>query len=98
MTWLGVDADSGHVTEGEIKTYASSDDGRRGFCPSCGGQISFSFLSDPKTIYFTVSTLDDPDSVTPESHGFTEEAVRWLHIDDDLPQYPGNPPMVDGRL
>lgn len=98
MTWIGLAADGGRITEGELKTFASSDDGRRGFCPACGGQISFTFESDPATIYFTASTLDDPEAISPESHGFTDETVRWLHIDDGLPQHTGNPPIVDDRM
>lgn len=97
MTWVGVESDGARIVEGGLNTFESSDDGRRGFCPSCGGQISFAFESDPKTTYFTVPTLDEPDSVTPTCHGFTGESVRWLHIDDGLPQYEGNPPAVDER-
>lgn len=98
MTWIGLDVAGARITHGEVKNFSSSDDGRRGFCPSCGGQISFVFASDPETIYLTASTLDDPNAVTPSCHGFTDETVRWLHIDDDLPQYVGNPPVVDERM
>jgi len=87
VTWVGVAADAGRITQGELKVFASSEDGRRGFCPTCGAQISFAFASDPGRIYFTASTLDEADAVTPGSHDFTTETVRWLHIDDGLPQY-----------
>lgn len=81
-----------------MKIFESSKDGRRGFCPTCGAQISFTFESDPGHIYFTAATLDDPESIKPSSHGYISEAVRWLHVDDNLPEYEGNPPLVDELL
>ncbi len=98
VTWVGVPTDAGQITKGDVKVFASSEDGRRGFCPTCGAQINFVFESDPGRVYFTAATLDDASAVTPESHGYTNETVRWLHIDDGLPEYDGNPPAIEQIL
>jgi len=95
VTWVGVDAENACLTQGAVKIHASSEDGRRGFCPTCGAQISFFFESEPGTLYFTVGTLDDADVVAPEGHAHTGETVRWLHIDDGLPEYAANPPEIE---
>ncbi len=98
ITWVGVSTDDVNFIQGATKIYASSADGRRGFCPTCGAQISFVFESDPASIYFTAATLDDAEAVTPACHGFTGETVRWLHIDDGLPEHSGNLPSVDRKI
>ena len=95
VTWVGVTADKGRITQGDVKVFTSSEDGQRGFCPACGAQISFVFKSDPNHIYFTAATLDDANAVKPDSHGFISETVRWLHIDDGLPEHDGNPPIIE---
>lgn len=98
VTWVGVATADADITQGTLKIHASSDDGRRGFCPTCGAQISFVFESDPASIYFTAATLDNPGAVTPSLHAYTGETVRWLHIDDGLPEHCGNPPAVDRMI
>lgn len=95
VAWVGVAASDARITKGEVKVHASSEDGRRGFCPTCGAQISFVFESNPESIYLTAATLDDAEEVSPTDHGYVSETVRWLHIDDDLPQHDGNPPVIE---
>lgn len=76
----------------EPKLYESSPGCRRGFCASCGSQISFSADSMPGLIDITIGSLDDPNRVVPTLHYWDSKRVSWLHLGDDLPRFPEFPP------
>lgn len=65
----------------------SSATARRGFCPSCGAALAWQSLQDTGTIDLTVGTSDRPEALIPREHLWTEGAVPWLHIHDDLPRH-----------
>jgi hypothetical protein len=86
LTWMQLPA--GTVTiDGALRDYASSDQGTRSFCPTCGCQILFRYQSDQDFVYLTAATLDDPEAVTPLSHSYVNDSIRWIHVDDVLPRY-----------
>lgn len=91
LTWAGVAAENLEIVKGSPHIHASSEDGRRGFCPSCGTQLTFAFESAPGTVYVTAGSLDDPAAVTPTDHWFIADSVRWLHVDDGLPRHDAFP-------
>jgi len=72
--------------------YASSPGSRRGFCPCCGTQISFTAEYIPGLIDITIGSLDDPGQVPPTLHYWESERLPWVHFADQLPRYPGFPP------
>jgi hypothetical protein len=72
--------------------YESSPGCRRGFCPRCGTQISFSADYIPGLIDITIGSLDDPGKVAPAFHYWEAERLPWLHVADRLPRYPEFPP------
>ena len=39
-----------------------------------------------------LASLDHPDRIAPAYHIWTGSKIRWLHINDDLPQYAQNGP------
>jgi hypothetical protein len=41
----------------------------------------------PKTIDFSVATLDEPGKVRPAFHIFWSSRIDWLDWDDGLPKY-----------
>jgi hypothetical protein len=61
---------------------------RRSFCPDCGTPIDYRDSRLPGERYLLAGTLDRPEAVRPTCHAFTDEAVAWLAIADDLPRYP----------
>ncbi len=75
-------------------TFASSAEARRGFCPDCGTQISFtaSFLSG--LIDLTIGSLDNPESIKPTLHYWYSKHLSWAEFDDTLPRYPELPPFA----
>jgi hypothetical protein len=65
--------------------YESSDRGWRGFCPTCGSSVCFGYKPRPERIYITLGIFDDPDAFPAGFHDHRAEKVRWLHVDEDLP-------------
>ena len=78
---------------GETTEYASSEHGRRHFCPACG--TSLFYTSDqifPGQIDVQIATLDDPDAIAPDAQIQVAERIRWMARAHELPQferYPG---------
>ena len=68
--------------------YASSPGCRRGFCPRCGTQISFTAEYIPGLIDITIGSLDEPSQVPPALHYWESKRLPWLHLGDRLPRYP----------
>lgn len=79
--------------EGETKEYASSNDGRRHFCPTCGTALFYTNdVMFPGQIDVQIATLDDPDAVQPDVQIQLAERIGWMGRVDELPKfdrYPG---------
>ena len=74
--------------EGETKEYASSEHGRRHFCPQCGtGLFYTSEAVFPGQIDVQIATLDDPDSVVPQAQIQMAERIGWMQKLDSMPQF-----------
>jgi hypothetical protein len=79
--------------EGETKEYASSEHGRRHFCPQCG--TSLFYTSDvifPGQIDVQIATLDDPDEIEPNAQIQLADRIGWMERLDEMAQfdrYPG---------
>ena len=87
LTWMQVPVSAFKLMADPLREYRSSDQGIRSFCPTCGCQIQYRYLADADTVYVTAATLDDPEAVSPRSHSYAIDALRWIHIDDELPQF-----------
>ena len=79
--------------EGETKEYASSEHGRRHFCPQCGtGLFYTSETVFPGQIDVQIATLDDPDSIVPQAQIQLAERIGWIDNFDSMAKfdrYPG---------
>ena len=78
------------------KEYASSPEATRGFCSTCGTQISFTAEYIPGLIDITVGSLDQPGSIKPDLHYWHSEHLAWVEFADGLPRHPQFPPMGEG--
>ena len=78
------------------KLYASSAEGRRGFCEACGSQISFTASYIPGLIDITIGSMDDPGTITPEFHCWHSEHLPWAEFADALPRHAEFPPPDEG--
>lgn len=81
---------------GEPVWYASSDQGRRGFCGRCGTGLFYTNAEIfPGQIDVQSATLDDPDAIPLQGQIQTAERIAWMTALNRLPafeRYPGPPP------
>ncbi|WP_394133098.1 GFA family protein [Shewanella maritima] len=77
VTWL----------QGEVTEYASSEYVRRGFCAACGASVSFRDTRYPDYYTIAITTLDEPNTVQPTYHIYTQSQLQWLTIKDECPRY-----------
>jgi len=79
--------------DGETKEYASSENGRRHFCPNCGTSLFYTNeAAFPGKVDVQVATLDDPDAMPPEAQIQTAERIHWMERLKEIPafeRYPG---------
>lgn len=93
--WLMLPAGAFRMTKGVVAEYASSENGRRYFCLSCGAgiyylnEVTLSGLVDVQS-----ATLDDPDAAPPPVHIQTAERISWMHGADSLPAFERYPPLA----
>lgn len=79
--------------KGQLATFASSEEGRRHFCPACGTQISFTASFLPGLIDIAVGSLDDPAAMPPMLHIWDSARMPWAKFDDGLPRHAELPPF-----
>jgi len=79
--------------EGETKAYASSEHGRRHFCPTCGTTLFYTNeVVFPGQTDVQICTLDDPDAIPPTAQIQVAERIGWMERAHELPafeRYPG---------
>ena len=73
---------------GEPKIHASSEDGRRHFCPECGSGLFYTNAAVfPGMIDIQTATLDDPDTFPLQVQIQTAERIGWMENVHRLPQF-----------
>ena len=76
------------VWQGDVPTaYNSSPGVTRHFCGKCGTPLSFESERFPDEVHLFVANLNDPNTLAPQCHVFTEERISWMHLSDGLPEY-----------
>lgn len=94
VAWAIFGLDDVKVTKGAPKVRASSEHGRRHFCPDCGAglfytnDVIFAGVIDVQS-----ATLDDPDAImAPSAQVQTAERIGWVrdaHLLPAFERYPG---------
>lgn len=74
-------------THAQPAFYASSAEAARGFCATCGTQISFTADYLPGMIDLTVGSFDDPAALPPQFHYWDCERLPWVEFADRLPRH-----------
>lgn len=94
VAWAMASADQVTIT-GETTAYASSEHGRRRFCPRCGTSLFYTNEAVfPGMIDVQSATLDDPAVLPLGAQIQTAERIGWMAHLDGLPafeRYPGPP-------
>ena len=93
--WAMFRADTVKVTKGTPKVYASSENGRRQFCPECGTGLFYANARNlPGIIDVQSATFDDPAAVPVQVHVQVAERIAWMANAHELPmfeRYPKGP-------
>ncbi len=92
--WTAYPEDGLTLLQGAPKVYASSEHGRRHFCPDCGtGLFYYNAQILPGIVDIQVGTLDHPEEAVPEMHVQVAERLAWMAKAHDLPAFERYPPM-----
>ena len=87
VAWFSIPRDQFRFTEGEPTRFQSTRRGTRSFCARCGTQLTFESDDYPHETDVTICSLDNPEGIQPKDHTWVASKLRWVRIDDDLPQY-----------
>jgi hypothetical protein len=79
-------------TKGTPNLFASSPQGQRWHCGTCGTQLLFARMNGPDHRDVTLASLDDPAQLAPEYHIWTTSRIAWFDIADSLPRHPDGGP------
>jgi hypothetical protein len=63
-----------------VTEYASSDEGRRGFCSVCGSTLFWRSTQEPDCIAVTLGTLEPEYAGPVDVEWFPENKPRWLPV------------------
>jgi hypothetical protein len=92
-TFIGCDADSVTIEEGELTHYASSPGVKRSFCRDCGTPMAFQSEQMPGEIHLLIGTLDDPSRFEPQVEVFCKEKLPWLKLEVNGPSFDNLPDL-----
>jgi hypothetical protein len=86
--WTMYALDAVEVLQGTPKVYASSEHGRRHFCPDCGtGLFYTNAVILPGIIDIQSATYDNPEAVPPRAHIQVAERISWMEKVHELPTF-----------
>ena len=77
----------------KIRTYQSSENGQRPYCPRCGSGVA---VVTEKLAYMPAGNLEGDISRTLDSHIFVAHKACWVDIDDGAPQFEEFSPDYQG--
>lgn len=87
------------VLSGELALFKHTADSgsemTREFCPKCGTPLFVKSTRFPEIGMFTVSTLEDPESMKPSFEIWTTSRISWSNIRDELESFPRG--ALDGK-
>lgn len=87
VAWFSVARDALRFTRGTPVSFASTPEGTRTFCGTCGSQLTFASARFPDEIDVTTCTLDDAAAMPPEDHTYARSRLPWGVLDDGLPRH-----------
>jgi hypothetical protein len=71
-----------------IKGYTADNGTTRSFCSNCGSSLMFaSPNADPDLVEISLGCFDDEVPIRPDAHIYVASGAKWVHPEDNLPQY-----------
>jgi hypothetical protein len=94
VSWAAFPAGALTVLAGEPKVYASSEHGRRHFCPDCGtGLFYYNEANLLGIADIQSATLDEPAVLPPQIHVQVADRIGWMEEAHTLPAFERYPPQ-----
>ena len=87
LTFEGQDSLGEYLDQGETGGAV-----RRRFCRNCGSPLLSLVESVPGVGFIKAGTLDDRSWLAPTMHIWCDTAQPWVNIDQEMVQFPRNPP------
>ena len=85
VAWFSLLTPELRYVKGEPKTFASSEQAHRAFCPDCGTGLTYQNNDTKNEIDVSICTLDDPAAMPPAEHVWAQRQLPWVHLSDGLP-------------
>jgi hypothetical protein len=85
VTWLVVPVERLRYTAHAPTQFASSDDGTRFFCSTCGTHVACVNTTHPEVVDVTVGSLDAPDAFAPTLDVYTDTRLPWVTSTAGMP-------------
>lgn len=95
-SWFGVSPEAVEFSGQEPVEYQSSPGIYRGFCGTCGSPMTF-HGEGWDDLAIPIATLDDPNTITPETHVFLKDRLHWVKFNEDFRLYDGMPGRITGE-
>lgn len=90
--WMSVARSAFRFVAGTPKSYASSAQVERCFCPECGTPLMYCNTAFADEVDVATGTLDEPDKALPDHHTWISQRLMWIGLADGLPRHPRNCP------
>ncbi len=85
--WMMVRSEQASIA-GELAQYASSEHGRRKFCPQCGTSLFYENAAAlPDLLDVQAATLDNADAAPPRAHIQMADALHYFETLANLPKF-----------
>jgi hypothetical protein len=93
VTWVVAPAEGFRWLSGQdnIRTFASSSEGARSFCRSCGSALP-TVMPGMSVVVAPAGNLEEDPGLRPQAHIFVGSRLPGYEIPDDLPQFEVAPP------
>ena len=91
VTWVGVAEQQFTLEDPDqrLTWYASSADGRRGFCAACGTTLFFQGKRWADEMHVVRANFKGDIDREPGGHAYADRAVSWLTLGDHLKRFGG---------
>jgi hypothetical protein len=76
-----------------VRRYRSSPPCERGFCGTCGSNLTYTHEAVPGLMWIALGTLDGDPGQRPQAHIFVRSRAPWHDITDQLPQHEDHLPL-----
>ncbi len=88
VTWVCQKSENFSLDNSEqsLRWYASTNEGRRGFCAHCGSTMFFRSSFWPDETHVTLANLHEQDDFKVQAHICYDTRASWVEVKDELPR------------